>query len=99
MEAVMVVMVTVVMASWTGLSLECPRNRDTGANSTTLNIISLFAMTGDYSAGKSYLPAALLAVKHINDMPNILPRYRLQINAHDTMVGMSYISLFFPLSP
>ncbi|XP_005111176.1 gamma-aminobutyric acid type B receptor subunit 2 [Aplysia californica] len=50
----------------------------------TLHVIGLFAMSGPYPAGQSYLPAALLAVKHINEDPSILPNYRLQINAYDT---------------
>ncbi|KAH9508642.1 hypothetical protein Btru_049497 [Bulinus truncatus] len=53
-------------------------------NAITLNIIGLFAMSGMYPAGIAYLPAALLAVNHINCIPNILPGYKLKINAHNT---------------
>ena len=53
---------------------------------TTLNIIGLFSMSGVYKGGQSFLPAALLAVKHINAHEDILPGYKLHINAYDTQV-------------
>ncbi|XP_012935255.2 gamma-aminobutyric acid type B receptor subunit 1-like [Aplysia californica] len=49
-----------------------------------LNIIGLFAMSGPYPAGLSYLLAALLAVQHVNIDPSILPNHKLQINAYNT---------------
>ncbi|XP_059152389.1 gamma-aminobutyric acid type B receptor subunit 2-like [Physella acuta] len=51
----------------------------------TLNIIGMFALTGIYPAGYAYLPAAMLAVKHINEnFTDILPSYKLKINAYDS---------------
>ncbi|GFO40223.1 hypothetical protein PoB_006672800 [Plakobranchus ocellatus] len=54
---------------------------------TVLNINGLFALTGEYRAGLTYLAAALIAVKIINQDPYTLPGYTLKINVHDTKVS------------
>ncbi|KAK0056690.1 gamma-aminobutyric acid type B receptor subunit 2 [Biomphalaria pfeifferi] len=56
---------------------------------TVLNIIGLFAMSGRYPAGIAYFLATLLAVEHINKREDILPGYKLQINAHNTNCDVS----------
>ncbi|GFR59679.1 GABA type B receptor 1f [Elysia marginata] len=49
-----------------------------------LDVTGLFALTGEYNAGLAYLAAAIIAVKVINQRPDILPGYTIRINAHDT---------------
>ena len=51
-----------------------------------LNILGLFAMTGVYPAGRSYLLTALLAAMKVNEDENMLPGYRLVIKPYNTNV-------------
>ena len=52
-----------------------------------LYLMGLFPMTGPWPAGGALLPAALMAVDHINADPNILQGYRLNLLWNDTQVG------------
>ena len=63
---------------------EVPKSVDSGK---VLDVTGLFALTGEYRAGLAYLAAAVIAVKVINQRPDILPGYTIRINAHDTQVG------------
>ncbi|CAG5114620.1 unnamed protein product [Candidula unifasciata] len=91
-----VVILFLFITSWLFLTSACPHMKNSfnmsQSNTDTrviLNIMGFFAMTGIYPAGMSYLPASLLAIKHINNKMDILPGYKLKLNAHDTMCDES----------
>ncbi|KAH9508641.1 hypothetical protein Btru_049496 [Bulinus truncatus] len=51
----------------------------------TLHILGLFALNGSLPEGLTFLPAALLAMENINtNYSDLLPGYKLQINAYNT---------------
>ncbi len=58
----------------------------TSAEIKDLYLLGLFPITGAWTGGYAILPAALMAVDHINADPNILQGYRLNLLWNDTQV-------------
>ena len=55
----------------------------------TLYIGGIFPMTGGWAGGKGCRPAVDMALEDVNSRPDILPGYKLQMVANDSMVSMS----------
>ena len=60
-------------------------------NITDLYLLGLWAMTGPWPGGYGILPAALMAMEHINKDPSMLPGYRLNMIWNDSAVIYSII--------
>lgn len=50
-------------------------------------ILGMFPMSGPFSGGQGMLPAAELALDHINSNPDVLPDYQLAMAWGDTQVA------------
>ena len=55
-----------------------------------LYLLGLWPMQGGWPGGVGILPAALMALDHVNADPTILPGYRLNMIWNDTQVGNYY---------
>ena len=61
------------------------------AKNNTLHLAGLFPLTNESTAfgaseGPGVLPAVVLGLQHVNDDPDILPDYKLEIDFNDTKV-------------
>ncbi len=57
------------------------------AEKTKLHILGLYPMTGGWAGGEALLPAAQLALKHINANDSILRDYEIVLHVGDTGVS------------
>ncbi|PVD28713.1 hypothetical protein C0Q70_11307 [Pomacea canaliculata] len=62
-----------------------------GEKTRDLYIMGLYPRSGSWQGGESMLTASLMAVRQINSMPDILPGYRLNIIANDTLVSVGVV--------
>jgi len=56
-----------------------------------LYIGGIFPMTGGWAGGKGCRPAVDMALEDVNANENILPGYRLEMFANDSMVSVSIL--------
>ncbi len=56
-------------------------------NLTDLYFLGLWPMDGPWAGGLGLLPAAFLALQHVNADPSVLPGYRLNMIWNDTQVS------------
>ena len=50
-------------------------------------VLGMWPMEGPWSGGQGLIPAALMALEHVNSDPTILPGYRLNMIWNDSKVG------------
>ena len=71
-----------------GLCLCVVKNVD-GFKSKNLTIGGIFPMSGSWAGGQGCLPAVWMALKDVNERPDILPNYRLNMDYNDSQVSIS----------